>query len=248
MKRSYSKLAACLMVGLLFVSACERSTEPGADSQSRRSVGRPGNDIGTTEALPDLTIDAARLQSSMFIAKTQNFKASSCALQEGCVDCVGKRRLLKFEVSIPNIGNADLVLGHPEDSPELFEFSPCHGHYHVIGFTSYELLNSAGDVVLRGRKQAFCLEDFTQINAGAGPAVYTCANQGIKVGWADVYASYLDCQWIDITDLDPGDYQLRITVNATPSVSPDKLQESSYANNMAVVPVTITPDGKKKKA
>jgi hypothetical protein len=245
MKTSLAGVAVCLTVGLVFVSGCERATEPDANGAFKEPTARAAEGPSTTTALPDLTIDANRLQSTMVI-REQRFKSTSCALDEGCVDCVGKRKLLKFEVFIPNRGDADLVLGNPADpsNSNLFVFSPCHGHYHVIGFTSYELLNSAGTTVLTGRKQAFCLEDFTRVDPGAGSAVYTCANQGIKVGWADVYAAYLDCQWIDITDVQPGDYRLKITINATPSVS-SKLTESDYSNNTAEVPVTI-PAGKTK--
>lgn len=246
MKTPFATLAACLTVGLVFASGCERATEPGTESPSSPlTVGASTRASSTPTALPDLTIDANQLQSSLLI-KTQNFKASSCALDEGCVDCVGKRKLLKFAVVIPNIGNADLVLGSPTDpnNSNLFVYSPCHDHYHVIGFTTYELLNSAGTTVVAGHKQAFCLEDFTQVDPGAGAAKYTCSNQGIQVGWEDVYAPYLDCQWIDITDLPPGQYRLKIKINATPGLS-SKLTESDDSNNTAEVPVTI-PATKKK--
>ena len=141
---------------------------------------------------------------------------------------------MKFDVAIPNVGTADLVLGKPADHPELFAFSPCHGHYHVIGFASYELLTPTGAMVLTGRKQAFCLEDFTKVDPNAGPAKFTCAYQGISKGWSDVYGSYLDCQWLDVTDIAPGNYQLKVTVNAARN-----LTESHYDNNTAIVPVTI---------
>ena len=188
-------------------------------------------------ALPDLTVDAGRLQSSI-VFRTQTFKSTDCAVVEGCVTGSGKRSLMKFDVAIPNIGTADLVLGKPGDNLAIFELSACHGHYHLKGFASYELLNLSGTAVLAGRKQAFCLEDFTKVVATAGAAKYTCGNQGISAGWSDVYGSYLDCQWLDVTGIAPGNYRLRVTVNATPGFSP-KLTESDYTNNTVIVPVTI---------
>lgn len=190
-------------------------------------------------ALPDLTIDANRLRSSI-VFRTQTFKAGDCALttDDLCVGAAGKRKLMKFDVAIPNIGTADFVLGNPADNPDLFQLSPCHGHYHLKSFASYELLNGAGTIVLRGRKQAFCLEDYTKVSSSAGAAKYTCSNQGISVGWSDVYGSYLDCQWLDVTDIAPGNYQLKVTINATPALS-TKLTESNYGNNSATVLVTI---------
>jgi hypothetical protein len=153
--------------------------------------------------MPNITINAARLQSSV-VFRTAQFKATDCAVFEGCVSGTGKRSLMKFDVDTPNIGTADLFLGNPTNNP-VFVFSPCHGHYHLEGYAIYELLYLSGAPVIVngssvvGHKQAFCLEDFQQWDPNAGPAKYTCSNQGISVGWSDVYGSYLDCQWIDVT-------------------------------------------------
>src|SRR5262249_33106076 len=44
--------------------------------------------------LPDLTIDAAHLQASA-VVRTRVFKSTDCAVAEGCVGGVGKRKLLR---------------------------------------------------------------------------------------------------------------------------------------------------------
>ena len=49
------------------------------------------------------------------------------------------------------IGAGDLAIGDPNARPDLFEWSPCHGHFHLRGAANYELLSAAGDVVLRAR-------------------------------------------------------------------------------------------------
>jgi len=193
----------------------------------------PGTAARAQSALPDLTIDAARLESSA-VVKTHVFKPTDCALVEKCVDAPGKRKLLRFDVATPNIGAADLVLGDPTQSP-LFVYSPCHRHYHFNGYALYELYDDTGAKILTGRKQAFCLEDFSRYSPNAGPAKFTCSFQGISVGWQDVYGSYLDCQWLDITDVRPGNYVLQVTINAD-----GILAESDYSNNIATVPVTIS--------
>ena len=99
----------------------------------------------------------------------------------------------------------------------------------------YTLLDDAGEVVANGHKQAFCLIDW---NSWAWPQdsdnQYTCSNQGIQMGWQDVYGGNLDCNWIDITDVPPGDYVLRVHFN------PDALlEDDDLTNNEAFVGVTI---------
>jgi hypothetical protein len=192
--------------------------------------------------LPNITINAARIQQSL-VFDSSMFKAKDCAVVEGCVGGTGKRRLLRFAVQTPNIGNADLYLGNPVNNP-AFEFSPCHGHYHLNGYASYDLLQlDRTPVVVSGRnivghKQAFCLLDSVKIDPAAGPAKYNCSNQGISVGWSDVYGASLDCQWVDVTGVPVGQYLLRVTINGGPD-GPHQFLESNYNDNVATVTVNI---------
>ena len=50
----------------------------------------------------------------------------------------------------------------------------------------------------------------------------------------DYYGADLDCQWIDITDIKPGIYTLRVEVNVH-----RRLLESTFDNNAAYVQVVI---------
>jgi hypothetical protein len=194
-----------------------------------------GRDAPPDVALvPDLSPVAASMMTHTITIDT--FTGSSCEFIEQCIGGVGQRRLLKFDTVTQNLGTADLVVGAPPAmgvSEPPFEWSPCHNHHHFSGFASYELLDGTG-VVVSGHKQAFCILDTTRVTPGAPSQGYTCVNQGMSKGWADVYSRGLPCQWVDITDVAAGTYTLRVRIN------PDgALIESDYSNNEFTRSITL---------
>jgi hypothetical protein len=182
--------------------------------------------------LPDLTIDAKYLAGSV-TEETGVFDAGDCEIVEGCIAAPGSRRLLRFSLRTPNIGEGNLHFGMPGDS-DLFVFSECHRHYHFSGYAQYSLLDSKGVEVGTGHKQAFCLLDYDPLSADAPDPLYDCSYQGIQAGWSDIYEYYLPCQWVDITGVAPGDYTLRATVNFEHLIA-----ESDYTNDQVEIPVTL---------
>jgi hypothetical protein len=146
---------------------------------------------------------------------------------------------MRFTVGTPNIGARDLVMGIPANNPELYHYSECHDHYHFDEFARYEL-RADGEVVTRGHKQAFCMLDTISWAWPNALPQFDCANQGISRGFTDVYESDLPCQWIDVTDVPPGDYKLFISLNnPRPGSLLPVLSERDYSNNTLEVPVTI---------
>jgi len=202
--------------------------------------------IYDNNGFPDLYPDQARIVSSLDIV-TRTFgggskggtPTQSCELIEGSIGADGVRRLLRFDLALPNIGNGDLFVGSPTDPNNpyhsIFHFSPCHGHYHIEGFTDYQLLNLDRSVAAFGHKQAFCLEDLVRYGTTASHG-YTCGNQGITSGWADVYSRNLSGQWVDITGVPEGDYILHVEINASQTFPEN---ENRYGN-VVEVPVHIS--------
>ncbi|KAF0309516.1 Lysyl oxidase 3A [Amphibalanus amphitrite] len=58
--------------------------------------------------------------------------------------------------------------------------------------------------------------------------------QGIRAGCADIYGSYIDCQWIDVTDIRSGKYVLRVRINAD-----RKVPEVSFDDNQVICSVDL---------
>jgi hypothetical protein len=182
--------------------------------------------------MPDLVPIASMMGPTIQVTR-EFFPGDSCAVTE-CLNGWGWRNLIRFATASANLGDEILRLGPPNPNSPLWEWNTCHQHWHYLNFANYQLKRLDGTVVANGHKTSFCLLDVSQITPGAPSEGFTCNNQGISIGWADVYASALDCQWIDVTGVPPGQYMLTVELN------PNRLiEESDYTNNTAAFPVTL---------
>jgi ribosomal protein L19 len=180
--------------------------------------------------LPDLAVIGSAVNPQIV---TQTFASNSCAVLEGLIQA-GTRRLIRFDTQTANQGTGDLMFGNPASNP-LFVFAPCHAHYHFQNYMSYRLRDSNGQLAAVGLKVGFCILDVFRWQPGApNQSKYTCSNQGIQVGWGDLYDNTLDGQWIDITGLPDGNYTMELDANPQGII-----QESDYSNNLTTVPVAI---------
>src|SRR5205814_1914704 len=68
---------------------------------------------------------------------------------------------------------------------------------------------------------------------------YTCSNQGVSVGWSDVYTSSLPCQFIIIDGLPDGDYRLLATTNQKPIVQEDRYYDNSVLMGLRIQGNTV---------
>ena len=62
---------------------------------------------------------------------------------------------------------------------------------------------------------ALCTYVFFKKSGGAEPK-FDCENygdQGITAGCKDIYHANIDCQWLDVTELDLGTYIFKMSIN-----------------------------------
>ncbi len=187
----------------------------------------------------DLIVDEDTLRGDLYVDYV-DVGDDSCLVLEGCVRDTGVRRVLRFDTLIANIGDEDLHLGSPSES-EDFVWDECHGHYHFTEYARYDMRDLAtGEILPIGAKAGFCVMDLgiydEDISEGSCEW-YNCIDQGISAGCYDIYHSSLQCQWIDITDLEDGDYEVIVSTNPLGLIA-----EVDIDNNSASVPVNITGD------
>lgn len=185
------------------------------------------------DGMPNLIVDEKML-GSQWVVRDENLAASFCSVIEGGVT-PGLRRLVRFTVMTPNIGDADIFVGDPQvhvDAGDgLFEFAECHAHYHFRHYALYELVDPVTGQVWRAAKRGFCMLDTDPVPTSDGneqprAAIFrSCGStdhpgfQGISHGWADTYRFFLGGQYFVLDGGDgqpivpPGIYKIRITVN-----------------------------------
>lgn len=240
---------------------------------------RNDHGIPDLDGLANFIVDSARLASSWTLGSDYVEVGSCTSIEYGITP--GTHRVLRFTVSTPNIGDADAVVGDPlahadpnhdgdfSDSDGLFEYAPCHNHFHYKHYATYELLpvlpGGALGAPIFARKRGFCMDDSEPFLPGVDPnswvyracgTLTTHGYQGVHAGWSDVYARTLPGQYFVLDDPDQptpaGDYVIRVTVN--PPYLPDStdacpvrdeqnfcrvLRESNYSDNVVTLRITL---------
>lgn len=188
---------------------------------------------------PDLMIVEPTIASSMYFDNL-TVLSTDCRIDEGCLNGYGLRDILRFTTHIKNIGDQDYAIGVPGPSNPQFSNTNCHGHWHYEGYAYYALYDTSGTEIPIGYKNGFCVLDLEC--SGGGTAYYSCGDMGISHGCGDIYGAGLDCQFIDLTNVDTGRYQLVVRVNWDQDPDLYGHYESGYDNNVAHVCIHFTRD------
>ena len=194
---------------------------------------------------PDLIVREDLLRQQ-WVIRDENLSPTACSVIEGEVT-PGVRRLLRFTVMTPNVGDTDIALGDPNAhvaaNDGLYEFASCHRHYHFRHYATYQLIDPDTGYVWRAAKRGFCMLDTDPNPAYFGqsprqPQFRSCGavgirgNQGISAGWADTYRYFLAGQYFVLDggdgqdEVPPGNYIIRITVN--PGFTPKRGEPGGF--------------------
>jgi hypothetical protein len=215
---------------------------------------------------PDLTVNKNRLKQWSAVKAT--FSEDHCAVKEGLI-LAGTRRLLLFIYNTPNRGPGDLIIGNPSDHPELFEFAPCHNHFHFKEYADYRLWTPEGyDMWVKLRSKADPqvlsrdlfnkhpeLQEHLVVGAKAGFCVVDVDPAPIP-GQPLEPGKYFDCGsnqgitvgWSDeyfyLLDgqwIDVTEIKAGTYVLEAETNAEHLFQEADYSNNASAVVVTVPP-------
>ncbi|WP_461121078.1 lysyl oxidase family protein [Saccharothrix stipae] len=163
-------------------------------------------------------------------------------------------------------GSIPMTYGQAQHAiPATLYYEPAvtHEHWHLLGFEHFQLRTPSGRTVVTDRKTGFCLGDRYPTDdrlpnrpgadgsPQAGLAALLRENrcghhapgalsvvQGISVGYGDDYRYTVDFQWLDITAVPSGVYDVVNVVNSDRS-----LVEKSYENNASSIAISLTWPG-----
>jgi hypothetical protein len=155
----------------------------------------------------------------------------------------------------------DAASYHPNVPEFVYDNSDSHRHFHLQRVAEYSLWNQARTaMVTPANKTGFCLYDISDDGTPNGPGIVygadtsggfcrqnqpgaTDLREGISEGWADLYDLTLDYQWIDITNVAPGNYSLALRLDPE-----NVVKESNEANNGYAYGAGVTVPGYRAKA
>jgi hypothetical protein len=122
-----------------------------------------------------------------------------------------------------------------------------HNHWHLRDLESYELIRlDNGTKVGTGAKEGFCFFDNALFGSTQAAFYKSCGRNpdalqvkmGLSRGWGDLYGASTVGQYIDVTNLTSGRYNLQATADG-----PNWFLESNDSNNFSWVEIQISGSG-----
>jgi hypothetical protein len=148
--------------------------------------------------------------------------------------------------------------GSFKEEPSAAEFiyvtAAGHNHWHLQNVAKYSLWNSARTAeVAPSQKVGFCLTDDEHVEPNVGPTVAfykdaangcednhpeaTSLFEGVSAGWRDLYSSTVAFQWVNASNVPPGEYWLREDVNPTGVIKEGEgANAPAYATKSTIIP------------
>ena len=162
--------------------------------------------------------------------------ANEAEVADGCAK-VGVRRMLAVDFDVQNRGKEDLVLGEDYLSP-WHAYSTAEMWYRFIGFWRMEMFDTNSKLVAAIEPPMIpSFSGTRRWNPQASEIKrFNFDRQGLRGGWTQKVQSFWSCQFIDITDIAPGDYTVTITVDPW-----NRVPESNEDNNTVSFPVAVPP-------
>jgi hypothetical protein len=241
--------------GIVLLAACAVAVDRPTEVQHVHAPVAQASKGQDLVGLPDLIVDEKATQNN-WLVRVEDLPANFCSVEEGNL-IPGTRKVIRFTVTTPNIGDADVFVGDPvahmdpngdgdqSDADGLFEFASCHDHYHFQHYATYRLIGADGKV-WKAAKRGFCMLDTDPYNTVNGDGTWeyrSCGTttrsgyQGISAGWADTYMFFLGGQYFVLDGGDhqpvvpPGTYTIEVHVN--PPYAPDRRGNCPFAKDAA---------------
>nr|DBA14961.1 TPA: hypothetical protein GDO54_004233 [Pyxicephalus adspersus] len=231
-------MVVCRQLGLGFANHAIQETWYWRATEGAEEVVMSGVRCSGTE----LSIQQCRHHSVVHCPRGGGHRSAGVSCTEHAPDLIMNAQLAQESAYLEDRPLHMLECAHEEEclSKSADDMSWPYGHRRLLRFTS-EIHNiGRSDFTPRNGRHTWIWHECHSNQSGIQKR-YECANfgeQGITVGCWDTYRHDIDCQWIDITDVSPGDYIFQVILNPKFEVA-----ESDFRNN--VMRCRCKYDGKK---
>ncbi len=201
-----------------------------------------------TDVLPDLRmarLENLQIENTADGRKLLRFDSIVVNVGDGAFEVIGRRPDTTSEMTVrqriyDDAGGSRTVA----TTAQMYFAGDGHTHWHLRDLEEYRLTRlDNGTLVGTGAKHGFCFFDNYPFGSDQARYYRGCGKNpdalsqrmGLSRGWGDLYGANLVDQYIDITELVPGNYRLRATADRA-----NWFSETNNTNNFTWVDILIT--------